>query len=178
MPSLIDISAASIVFVHGLGGHPQSTWSTDPHEPKASANTDTPTTTRGVSTLLRRSLESTRPRKKAKLSDNGFVAEEHPQPGSSESSARASGDSVAQKVFWPGDLLPHDVPDVRVLTFGYYSNPGGSSQDNLYTLSKSLLSQVSDERMNSVGGNSASLPTRMILLTLNEAETTSHLRRS
>ena len=36
------------------------------------------------------------------------------------------------------------------MTFGYYSNPGGSSQDNLYTLSKSLLGKVANERISAV----------------------------
>lgn len=55
------------------------------------------------------------------------------------------------KVFWPRDLLQRDVEDVRVLTFGYYSNFAGSSQDNLYTLSKNLLRKVANERTNAVG---------------------------
>ena len=37
------------------------------------------------------------------------------------------------------------------MTFGYYSNPGGSSQDNLYTLSKNLLGKLANERVCAVG---------------------------
>ena len=70
----------------------------------------------------------------------------------SDKSAHAALDTLASgKVFWPRDLLPRDVEDVRVLTFGYYSKPAGSSQDNLYTLSKNLLRKVANERSNAVG---------------------------
>lgn len=37
------------------------------------------------------------------------------------------------------------------MTFGYYSNPGGSSQDNIYTLSKNLLGKLANERACAVG---------------------------
>ena len=168
-PPLIGVSAVSLVFVHGLGGHPQSTWSTDPHEPKASAHRDIPIPKRVLNKFFRRSHGPARS-KGAQSPDGGFAAEDQPRPshdstGSGDSSARVSSSSLGQKVFWPRDLLPHDVPDVRVLTFGYYSNPGGSSQDNLYTLSKSLLSQVADERVNTVGRNTANLLERMVILT-------------
>lgn len=37
------------------------------------------------------------------------------------------------------------------MTFAYYSNPGGSSRDNLYTLSKNLLGKLANERACAVG---------------------------
>ena len=167
MPSLIGISATSLVFVHGLGGHPQRTWSTEPREPKASADRDIPIAKLLVNKLLRHSHGSVRSKRRARSPDSCLAEERQPQPsqdstGSGESSARVGSGSFEQKVFWPRDLLPHDLPDVRVLTFGYYSNPGGSSQDNLYTLSKSLLSQVADERAYSVGQNTASFLESMV----------------
>lgn len=62
----------------------------------------------------------------------------------------ASGIPVAKDIFWPRDLLPADIKDVRVLTFGYYSFPGDSSQDNLYTLSNKLLVCLENERADAV----------------------------
>jgi len=121
----------SLVFVHGLGGHPQKTWSTEPCEPKTSAERGIPISKRVANSLLRR------PNRVATGNDKYL-------PGVSES-------SVDKKVFWPRDLLPADVKDVRVMTFGYYSNPGGSSHDNLYTLSKSVLGKLANERTYAVG---------------------------
>jgi hypothetical protein len=81
---------------------------------------------------------------------------EQPQPNqdvaaNNESPPGVSESSADQEVFWPRDLLHKDVKDARVMTFGYYSNPGGSSQDNLYTLSKNLLGKLANERTNAVG---------------------------
>lgn len=61
------------------------------------------------------------------------------------------------------------------MTFGYYSNPGGSSQDNLYTLSKNLLGKLANERACTVG-QLAGLPWAQSLLTYKIAESAYHLR--
>ncbi|RYP70578.1 hypothetical protein DL771_005397 [Monosporascus sp. 5C6A] len=121
-----DDPKADLVFVHGLGGHPQKTWSTEPCEPKTSAERRVPIGKRIGNRLLRRA--------------NRVAAE------NCESLPAVSDSSINQEVFWPRDLLPETVKDVRVMTFGYYSSPGGSSQDNLYTLSKSLLGKLANER--------------------------------
>ncbi|RYP53732.1 hypothetical protein DL768_001332 [Monosporascus sp. mg162] len=121
-----DNPKADLVFVHGLGGHPQKTWSTEPCEPKTSAERGVPIGKRIANRLLRRA-------------NRVAAGNDKTLPGVSES-------SVNQEVFWPRDLLPENVKDVRVMTFGYYSSPGGSSQDNLYTLSKSLLGKLANER--------------------------------
>lgn len=68
-----------------------------------------------------------------------------------DSTPEVSKSAIDHDVFWPRDLLPKDVEDVRVMTFGYLSNPGVSSQDNLYTLSQSLLGKLANERTSAVG---------------------------
>jgi len=150
----------SVVFVHGLGGHPQSTWSTEPYEPEASAQQDILIRKRKLSTLLptflRLNVGSKSLSRGEKTVDGSSEAEEQPQAnqgpaGDGKSKTSASESSFAKEVFWPRDLLPKDVEDVRVMTFGYYSNPGGSSQDNLYTLSKNLLGKLANERTSAVG---------------------------
>ncbi|KAM7196630.1 hypothetical protein V8F33_006129 [Rhypophila sp. PSN 637] len=50
-------------------------------------------------------------------------------------------------IFWPYHLLPDDISEARIMTYGYYSSPAGPSQDNLYTLSKNLLISVANERI-------------------------------
>lgn len=94
--------------------------------------------------------------KKGKTSTDGLAATEQPRSnqdaaGNDKPLSTVSESSIDQGVFWPRDLLPEDVEDVRVMTFGYYSNPGGSSQDNLYTLSKNLLGKLTNERACAVG---------------------------
>ncbi|KAM7210197.1 hypothetical protein V8F06_014418 [Rhypophila decipiens] len=55
--------------------------------------------------------------------------------------------SVPSNIFWPCHLLPDDISEARIMTYGYYSSPAGPSQDNLYTLSKNLLISVANERI-------------------------------
>lgn len=56
----------------------------------------------------------------------------------------------SRTVFWPRDLLAKDFENVRILTFGYESDPTGSSQSNLFSLSKNLLVKVGNERLENV----------------------------
>lgn len=145
----------SLVFVHGLGGHPQKTWSTGPCELKASAEREKPIRKRLANLLHWPQLKTRSSKNREKSTDGSLAAAEQPQPNrdaakNDESPSRISESSVDREVVWPRDLLPRDVQDVRVMTFGYYSNPGGSSQDNLYTLSKSLLGKVANERISAV----------------------------
>ncbi|PGH11272.1 hypothetical protein AJ79_05007, partial [Helicocarpus griseus UAMH5409] len=127
-----DNPKADLVFVHGLGGHPQKTWSTESCKPKASI-------TKRLAKALLPQLKTGSSKTREKSTDGSLAVAEQTQPNS-------VSESSDQEVFWPRDLLPKDVKDVRVMTFGYYSNPGDSSQDNLYTLSKSLLGKVAKER--------------------------------
>lgn len=78
----------------------------------------------------------------------GSLADQQPQhdTGGDESPC----DSSEEDVFWPLDLLAKAERDVRVLTFGYSSNPGGPSHDNPYTLGKELLLKLSNERRRAV----------------------------
>ncbi|KAH0552892.1 hypothetical protein GP486_006908, partial [Trichoglossum hirsutum] len=51
------------------------------------------------------------------------------------------------KAFWLKDFLPHDVPNARVLTFGYNANAAfGNSTADIVDHAKSLLSSLVDKR--------------------------------
>lgn len=63
--------------------------------------------------------------------------------------------AALDNVFWPYHLLPVDIANVRILTYGYYSSPTGPSQDNLYTLSNNMLIRVANAR--------AGAPTRPLI---------------
>lgn len=57
-------------------------------------------------------------------------------------------------VFWPEDLLAPDFPDLRILTFGYESAYtqflGSVSQNNVFTLSRNLLTSPVNVRASNV----------------------------
>ena len=56
-------------------------------------------------------------------------------------------------IFWPADLIPHDFPTIRVLTFGYDSQitrhyATGTSKNGIFDHGNSLLNALSRERTN------------------------------
>ena len=49
--------------------------------------------------------------------------------------------------FWLKDFLPHDVPDARVMTFGYNADAAfGNTTANIIDHARSLLSSLIDKR--------------------------------
>ena len=109
--------ALSIVFVHGLQGHPKNTWSC-----KVSSSPDSATT-----------KETRNPFRR--LCSCLFPKDPEP-PVTNEGSNEIW-------VFWPADLLPKDCPAARILTWGYDSKvcnffDGPASQNNIYAHAKNL----------------------------------------
>jgi hypothetical protein len=98
---------ASIVFVHGLRGHPQATWETSRKTP----NRDR----RSGATSKRESLKAFfTSRTPSKAKDRNGDDEEPSQDG----------------IFWPSDFLDHDLPDARLWTYGYNANVIGIFEAN------------------------------------------------
>jgi len=55
-------------------------------------------------------------------------------------------------VFWPGDLLPDDCPNSRILTYGYDTKitkylTAGTNMNNVFSHSKDLMFSLSRERV-------------------------------
>lgn len=121
--------AYSIVFVHGLGGGPEKTWSTS----KLSA----PPVDQGMpSSSMRRRL-------------NRFW----PKSRGEESAVNVEDNSTVRKhdTFWPADFLPAACPLARILTWGYDSKvtlffSGPVDQGNYYSHAKDLLYDLNDLR--------------------------------
>lgn len=85
----------SIVFIHGLGGQPRKTWEGPPATAPTSDDEDRPATRRH--SKLREGIR-TRFRSRS------------PRPTSTHRGSSA---------FWPADFLPNDIPNARILTYGY-----------------------------------------------------------
>ncbi|CAJ2508890.1 Uu.00g139160.m01.CDS01 [Anthostomella pinea] len=91
---------ADICFVHGFTGHPKLAW-----QSKKRTKRQAPTS--GSSNPFKRRLVDSfiRPKSQSNTSDSLDVPEATSErPG---------------HVYWPRDLVPHIVPEARVLTFGY-----------------------------------------------------------
>jgi hypothetical protein len=196
--------------VHGLGGHPQKTWSSDERSPKASAEPrrSMPAklgdkVNKRVGRLIEKTKSLVKPRSRSSTPQRGESANrveigaDNPVASQASTPATEGGETVNRedvtgnstpqvstpvtqegepgtrgrnaapitpqaptsaatseapksKIFWPRDLFAPNFKDVRVLTFGYESNPAHSTQNNLYTLSKGLLSRLESERVNCV----------------------------
>ena len=119
---------SSIVFVHGLQGHPQETWS---HRTSAGPESET-STKMGKRARFRRIL--------------------HRDPEARPSAAERIHQSC---VFWPFDLLRRDCPDARIITWGYDSVitrffDGAVNQGSIFAHAKDLLFALSRARTDCV----------------------------
>ncbi|KAF2739536.1 TPR-like protein [Polyplosphaeria fusca] len=132
----------NIVFVHGLGGHPQRTWSAEfngaiaePEERKSSTDT-TPSIRKGSALGLGRLLKRNKTGVPMGLGERSMSAVSMDTTSESLSPGEVTGDPFHAepesstspgipkskgKVYWPRDLLPGDFPNARILTFGYDS---------------------------------------------------------
>lgn len=143
----------SIVFIHGLNGHPQETWSAkyvstsnEPADRRTSESSGASSQARKGS-VFNKFLKRTKTGHPVGLGDREMsIAHstytvdttsgdtispttspvEHPvdplilSPTSTEQAATLqTPTSLRKKTFWPRDLLPQDIPNARILTFGY-----------------------------------------------------------
>lgn len=119
----------SIVFVHGLQGHPRRTWATKDYPDSSQATEESDNSQRkGI-----RKFFSSRNRSKNKTGNT----------------------SLPKGKFWPLDLLPRDCPNSRILTWGYDSKVsnffgGAANKSNLTAHARNLLQALKNNRRNCV----------------------------
>lgn len=129
----------SVVFVHGLGGHPRRSWQHDEipapdHHAKTGANTRDGS----WKLLLKRSRSSDKKHQssiRATMMRNNTwhtVSNRRPPP------------------FWPRDLLSLACPEARIMTWGYDTLHNGdmpiTAQPNIFTHVNELLPELTSLR--------------------------------
>ena len=158
---------SSVVFVHGLGGHPQRTWSTTATLAPASAEfvpSKLSVLKNKTSDKIKHLVRSKSPRSEQATTERSTgstaAGPETAAPTGSVVASHAIAEVPAaqpsppsRNVFWPRDLLAKDFGNLRILTFGYESDPRGSSQSNLYSLSRNLVVKLGNERLRNVGAS-------------------------
>ncbi|KAI1661935.1 hypothetical protein F4813DRAFT_346255 [Daldinia decipiens] len=98
----------NIILVHGLRGHPQTTW-----EDNSTRRSEHVVPT--IWQRLGKRKRTSRPNSTHNTDDDGEEGEED------ESETRGSS-SMQHNVFWPRDYLVEDFPKARVWTYGYNAN--------------------------------------------------------
>lgn len=99
------LTKCSIIFVHGLRGHPRKTWE-DIRESGSDAST--------AASSKRKTFKS-------------FFKSRSRTP----TAATVSGEEQSARLFWPEEFLTEDIPEARVWTYGYNADAiGGMFQAN------------------------------------------------
>ncbi|CAO2648328.1 Nn.00g075950.m01.CDS01 [Neocucurbitaria sp. VM-36] len=124
-PDKEEDCVVDVVFVHGLQGHPERTWSTQSRQSDADED------------QVSENVRSSRLRLRKLFSRKDKSAEQHP-------------DKV-NPVFWPQDLLPEDCAAARIMTFGYDSDiskffDGAVNKNSFYDHANDLLRALLRQR--------------------------------
>ncbi len=139
---------ADIIFVHGLGGHPQKTWEYGRMPNQAST---TSSRKRSGTRLFTRIFGQ---KKTVAPADN--PPSESSTSMNSDRTSESRGSQPSEHCYWPFDLIPTEFDNVRIITYGYDSNPshfyvGRTVQMNISQHSQQLLQAISDARANCRG---------------------------
>ena len=131
---------ADLCFVHGLGGHPQGTWSYGKKR-----TTQVPDCAESES----------KPKERSRLSSHfrrlGLKKQTPEHDEVIRDQASTNTDDNNTFCFWPFDLLPDDFDNVRILTYGYDSHPthfykSSTNQMTITQHARQLLQQTTNAR--------------------------------
>jgi ankyrin repeat domain-containing protein 50 len=123
---------SSIVFVHGLQGHPKDTWTSKSIASEAANSTkiEDKTSSRGLKFWSKKG-------------------------SSNASDSKSTSEPEERNTFWPYHLLCDDCKNVRILTWGYNSNVteffgGSANKGTISSHSRDLLGDLTGERLSCV----------------------------
>jgi hypothetical protein len=119
-----ELTVCSLVFVHGLQGHPEKTWSYKDEESDA------------------------KPAKHRNLVSR-LLSRKKPAPDVEQASNSSAVTSSTR--FWPTDPLAKDCPDARIMTYGYDSHvarffKGPANQNGIVAHGIALMRALEVER--------------------------------
>lgn len=114
-----------IAFIHGIQGHPRSTWSHSMTVPKA-------------------------PKTKSSFPRIGRSRSKTPLGATEVFNQTSPLDPLSG--LWPAKILSLDFPDARILTYGYDSRVsnffgGAASQNDIVTIARGFLNDLAAERV-------------------------------
>lgn len=126
----VSDSIFSIVFVHGLQGHPRRTWTWEETPELISQGSRT------TGSAPHKRIRKLFSRKRGESSKDDLKQDKH-------------------EVYWPLDLLPIDCMDTRILVWGYDSNVsrffgGPTTQNSIFAHARDLLHALNIKRLDTV----------------------------
>lgn len=151
---------SSVIFIHGLFGHPYKTWAQAPSHSaparpfaiRSSSSLSNPDNAAQNTADLPSPQDDNLSLKNKELSIDKL--DESPR-----SQGERSGSSVPEALFWPKTLLPSVIPNARIFTWGYDADVSGwlssASQNSIHQHAGNLLGDLSDLR---TGANDHSVP--------------------
>ncbi|EHK50985.1 hypothetical protein TRIATDRAFT_181516, partial [Trichoderma atroviride IMI 206040] len=136
----------SIVFIHGLHGHPFKSWAYHLEFPGAHESSATSPVAVG-----KHERGSVIHRVAVHLRRKSLKAAPMESTESASATDTISNGAQGAHMFWPGDLLPKQCPDSRILMFGYDGKitkyaAGAINQNSILAHSKDLLFALCRER--------------------------------
>jgi hypothetical protein len=137
-PSILITFESSIVFVHGLGGHPFRTWACNSPHSQQPKKQDVGQPDSSLK------LKSVKKQFGALFGNRRSTSQDESKDG--------SGDGP-KTMYWPGDFLAKDFPAANVMTWGYNSDLTrgylAGSQGTIFSHARNLLYSLVSERRGS-----------------------------
>lgn len=135
----------SIVFIHGLQGHPYKTWASK------TANRDLSSTAVSSDETSKDRNGSRHPYHRVVPRFSGRVSNLSSTRSNASHRSRDSGGTKESQNFWPKDMLPNQYPKARILVYGYDTKvtkylSAPTNESSIHSHGKDLLSSLAASR--------------------------------
>jgi hypothetical protein len=144
----VKLTQRSIVFVHGLQGHPRKTWSSDLKSAQKKPRETLPPSSELSKRDKPRVPSPFRLFSKHKGKEPGKKVEANDVKNNIEENS--NNEVEDQEIFWPEDFLKADIPNARIITFGYNTHITqgyqATNQGNIFSHARNLLYELEAKR--------------------------------